>query len=201
MPHALLYIRDALQLQVESALGVPPPLTETPPDRAALLDASARTAAGGEWATWWATLLKFEARRHFLGREDFRERILEYHEAVDPETAPALAGTGLQAAARALAGEARDWAGRLPADVESPQDLTSGAFAWVIVRDTAEAVATAHGVEVGQLDGAVTVLLVEGDWWELVAPRFAFCSLTAARQPDLSGAILHRVFESGLAAA
>lgn len=203
LPHALLYVRDALRLQVESALGVPPLLREVPPDRSGLLDPSARTDAARDWATWWTTLLKFEAQRHFLGADELREYVVDYDRAVDPKTATSLAGTTLEAAAVTLFGEALNWAGRLPADLPSPRDLTSReeAFAWLVVRDTAEAVAIAEGVDAGAIDGAATVLIVEGEWWDLVTPSFALCSLAAATNSDMAGAILRSVFESGLAAA
>ncbi len=71
-------------------------------------------------------------------------------------------------------------------------------FDWHLVRDTAEAVAAEAGV--GVIDGSVSLLLVEGTWWELAAPQLVLCSVAAVEDPQVARAILHRVFTSGLAA-
>ncbi len=178
-----------------------------PPDQSGLLEPAARTDAAREWATWWTTLVECESRRHFdTGDQDISatdERFLEYHRAVHPDTSAALADTVLQAPAAALFDEGCDWAGTLTADIQGPQNLASRpqAFTWVVVRDTVEAVAVTCGVDVGALDGAASVLRVEGDWWDLVAPGFALCSSTAATNSNIVVAILRSVFESRLTPA
>jgi hypothetical protein len=42
------------------------------------------------------------------------------------------------------------------------------------------------------------VLIVEGTWWEVVAPGAAVCSVSAAADPNSAKAILSAVFESQL---
>lgn len=205
-PHALLYVRDALELPVGPGPGIPPALSEAPPDRSGLLNPAARADAARAWASWWATLVECESRRHLdSGDQDARatrERILEYHDAVHPETSAALADTVLQSPATTLFGEAGDWAGRNTADVQIPHDPDNRPeiFSWAVVSDAVAAVAATRGVDARAIDGAASVLLVKGDWWELAAPRFALCSLDAATVPDVAGAMLRSIFESGLPA-
>lgn len=207
LPHALLYVRDALRLAAAPGLGVPPRLSEAPPDRSRLLDPAIRSAAAREWTTWWETLVQHESRRHFdSGDGDahaVHERFLEYHWVLNPETSPALAGTMLRPAALVLFAEGCDWGGRVTPELPDPRDLDSAGqpFAWALVRDTVEAVSAARGVDTADIDGAASVLLVEGDWWDLVAPGFALCSLAAATDPNVAGVLLHSVLESGLTAA
>ena len=215
LPHALLYVRDALRLPVEPALGVPPPLIDMPPDLSRLLDRSARVDAAREWTRWWAILVQHETRRHFVKRdpdlgatperdvEHHRERFFEYDRAVPPETSPRSRARCCDHRPWRSFGEGCHWARAARAEVQIPQKLTSRpqTFPWVVVRDTAEAVAAAWGVDAGAVDGAASVLVVEGAWWDLVAPRFALCSVAAATDPGVAGAMLRSVFESGLAAA
>jgi hypothetical protein len=207
LPHALLYVRDALRLPAEALPCVPPALSDVPPDRSRLLDPAARADAAREWIAWWATLVEHESRRrlasHGQGARAKHEFFLEYDRAVHPQTSTALAGTVLHSPALALFAEACDWAGRAGADVQIPQDLASRQqiFAWVVVRDSAEAVAAAYAVDAGAIDGAASVLLVDGDWWDLAAPRFALCSLAAATKPNVAGPVLRTVFESDITAA
>jgi hypothetical protein len=153
LPHALLYVRDALGLAIEPALGVPPSLSVAPPDRSGLLEPAARTDAAREWATWWRTLVDYESRRHLDTGDNIEathDRFLEYHRAVRPDTSAALADTALQAPAVALFDEGCDWAGTLRTDIRTPQDLASNpqAFTWALVRDSVEAVAVTCGVDV-----------------------------------------------------
>jgi len=202
-----LYVRDALRLHVEPGLAIPPTLSEVPPDRSGLLDPASRANAAAEWTAWWATLVKHEARRHLDHGDDPQatlERLFAYDRAVHPETCTALEGTVLRAPALALFGEASEWIGRAAADVQEPsRGLTdrSQAFAWVVVRDIAQTVAAAHGIDPGTIDGAASTLLVEGNWWHLTEPCFALCSLAAATDPDDADTILRSIFESGLTTA
>jgi hypothetical protein len=53
-------------------------------------------------------------------------------------------------------------------------------------------------VEVGAINGAVSVLLVESIWWKRVRPQFALCSLEAADDQQIATDILREVFTSGL---
>jgi hypothetical protein len=203
LPHAVLFVRDALGLRPEPTLGVPPGLRDKVPDRSELLEPSARAAAAREWTTWWATVVELESRRHSSNSDQDalarRERLLEYDRAINPATSPALSDALVRPAAETLFGEACSWDGTV--DLPNARDVTSRrtTFAWEVVRDTAEAVAAAHHVDVGAIDGAASILLVEGVWWDLVA-RFALCSLAAADDPNVAGAMLHSVFESGLIA-
>jgi hypothetical protein len=203
-PHAVLYVRDALGLYVEPALGVSPVLIEKLPDRSALLESSARAEAARGRAKWWETVVKYESRSHFdPGDQDQAaryEQVLEYGRAIDPVTSSVLSGTALQPAAQAVFDDACSWGGSV--DPPNARDVTNQrkTFAWEVVRDTAEAVAAVHGVDVGVIDGAASILLVEGVWWDLVAPRFALCSLAAADDPNVAGEMLQSVFESGLSA-
>ena len=165
-----------------------------------LLDPPARPQAGREWQAWWTLVVGFEAQHHLTrGGQDHRavhERVLEYHRAIEPSTCSALAGALLQPAADALFADACDWSGT----VDRHEPIAGGqAPAWEVVRDAAEAVAEAHSVEPGRIDGAASILLVDGIWWDVAAPRFALCSRAAAEDPHTARAMLMSVFASGLA--
>ena len=200
LPHAVLYVRDALRLSIEPASSVPPALCEQIEDRSELLDPQTRSDAAREWAAWWAVLVDFEAERHFSSGDQnhlaIHARFAEYDRAVNPATSPVLAGASLQPAAEALFDDACSW--RRSFDVQDPAGRRR-APASEVVRDAAEAVAEAHAVEPGSIDGAASILLVDGIWWDLAAPRFALCSRAAAQDPDTARAMLTSVFESGLA--
>jgi len=53
-------------------------------------------------------------------------------------------------------------------------------------------------VKPGAVNGCAQVLIVEGSWWQLVAPGAALCSLSAARDPETVSIILTNVFDSYL---
>lgn len=203
-PHAVLYVRGALDLGVKPAPGVPPGLIEKVPDHCELLEPSARAVAARDWLTWWDTIIRYESRAHVdCGAQDLsaiRERAVEYGEAIDPARPKALSGTALQPAAKAVFAEAQSWGGRV--DMPDPGGNREGenAFQWEVIRDTAEAVAAAHRVDVGEIDGAASILFVKGVWWELVAPGHVFCSLAAAQDQNVAAAMLRSAFESRLAA-
>ena len=199
LPHAVLYVRDALRLSIESASGVPPTLCEQIGDRSELLDSLTRSVAAREWAAWWAVVVEFEARRHLssgdLNHLAIHERSAEYNRAINPATSPVLAGALLQPAAEALFGDACSWGGSV--DVQDPAG-GGQAPAWEVVRDAAEAVAETRSVEPGSIGGAASILLVDGIWWDLAAPRFALCSRAAAEDSHTARVMLTSVFESGL---
>ena len=71
-------------------------------------------------------------------------------------------------------------------------------FGWHLIRDTAEEVAAETGVSIEAVNGAVSVLFVEGVWGAVAAPGFAWCSLAAARDPKVCSEIVRATFKSSL---
>lgn len=51
--HVLLYVRDALGVDLEGAKGIPPRLASDVVDRSNLLDPGARHEAARDWPAWW----------------------------------------------------------------------------------------------------------------------------------------------------
>ena len=202
LPHAVLYVRDALRLPSERAPGIPPELLGEVADRSELLEPSAREKESSHWAAWWSAVIGIDSRTH-LGHDE-RDRIAgdEYERIVDPATSPMLAQKpGLRLAANALFAEGCRWADDAREPMLPPASLRPGRFDWRLTRDIAEAVAAEANVGVGAINGAVSVLLVEGIWWQPVAPQCALCSVAAADDPKTAEAILHEVFSSGLTPA
>lgn len=195
LPHAVLYVRDALRLPVGLAESIPPPLVGDVPNRSELLEPSARVTAGRQWALWWVAVVDSESRAQRGSGED-RER---YGRTFDPATSPALARDPvLRSAAGILFGEGCKWADTARDLLLPPASSGSQIFEWSSIRGIAEAVAAEAGVGVEAVSGAASVLLVEGVWWVVEVDGFALCSLAAARDPDLSEDILRETFRSSL---
>jgi hypothetical protein len=202
--HVLLYIRDALGLQVEQGPGIPPRLAGGVPDRSELLDPAARSKASRDWPEWWAmavaTALSTEIGPQGVSTGEWRRSVGERQRLVadPPEWSFLSDRPALQAAARALYEEGGRWFS--PARQSYLSAALRDVFAWEQVRDAAEATATEHQVSPGTINGCVLVLLVEGNWWELAGSGAALCSVSAATNPEATQTILHQVFESQLAA-
>ena len=202
--HTLLYIRDAVGLEIEAAPGIPPRLAADIPDRSELLDPTAKAEAAQDWSAWWHYVVASRVEADFGGesatQEERRHNFVDRHRSVfDPPAWSSLSDrSALQAAARTLWRESCEWftAARRPHLPPRSRDVLS----WEHVRDAAEAIAAAQGVPVGAINGSALVLVVEGNWWELAAPGAALCSVLAATDPDTTRAILTRVFQSRLAA-
>jgi len=202
--HALLYVRDALDLSVDRGRSVPPRLKGGLPERSRLLDADSRQRAALGWPSWWDNTLReragFELGSRLEGTDQrrLRRELTERHRLVadHPEWASLADRPALQAAARALWTEGCRWAdaARRPLLPPTRHDI----FRWDLVRDVAENCAARHQVGVGAVNGCALVLIVEGTWWEVVAPGAAVCSVSAAADPESAKAILSEVFESQL---
>ncbi len=204
IPHAMLFVRDALRLDTGSGTGIPPRLAGEIPDRSSLLDSAVRAEAARQWAAWWRGVIGAEPSAHLgpgtVDPAGQRQVLENYRQIVDPTVrGTSLAGWSvLQPAAEALFTEGCRWADAARQPLLPPARMRPGMFDWHLVRDTAEAVAAEAGV--GVIDGSVSLLLVEGTWWELAAPQLVLCSVAAVEDPQVARAILHRVFTSGLAA-
>lgn len=202
--HALLYVRDALGVDVEENRGIPPRLESDVPDRSNLVDLDARHEVAQSWPVWWHDAVAAHARTELgpqgAGQDQWRRSVVERHRLVaDPPEWSSLATTpALQQAARALYVEGCRWAdtARRPLLPPARHDV----FTWELVRDVAEATAAEHGVSVGAINGCALVLVVEGNWWELASPGVAVCSVAAATEPASTVAILRQVLASPLAA-
>jgi len=202
--HALLYVRDALDLDVERGGSLPPRLKGDLPERSGLLDADSRERAALGWPSWWDNVLgervgfEFASRPEGTDQRRWMRELAERHRLVadHPEWASLADRPALQAAARALWTEGCRWAdaARRPLLPPTRHDL----FRWDLVRDVAEDCASRHQVGVGAVGGCALVLIVEGTWWEVVAPGAAVCSVSAAADPESATAILSEVFESRL---
>ena len=202
--HVVLYLRDALGLEVEDDPIVPPRLAGEVPDRSELLDSAAIRAAAAQWPAWWRAVVALQApaqlgppsgqadQRVWRGDLAARRRLV-----FDPPEWSSLAySQALQGAARDLWMEACEWFEL----VRKPHLPPAGheVFAWQQVCDGAERAAIKHDVTPGLVNGCAQVLMVEGSWWQLVAPGAALCSVAAASDPDTIAIILTDVFDSYL---
>jgi len=202
--HALLYVRDALGVDVEEARGIPPRLAGEVLDRSNLLDPGAHNEVAQDWSAWWHSAVAAQATTQLgspgAGSEERLREIAARHRLVaDPPEWSSLSGhPALQRAAQSLYVEGCRWFS--PARQPFLPPARSDVFKWELVRDVAEAAAAEHKVSVGVINGCALVLVVEEIWWELVAPGVALCSVTAATNPDGAVAILRQVLASPLAA-
>jgi hypothetical protein len=120
----------------------------------------------------------------------------------DPASSPVLSDAGgLRSAAVNLFSEACQWADGVLRPERPPARPGPGRFDWHLTRDIAEQVAARAGVGVGAVSGAVSIVLVEGVWWERAAPQFAICSPAAADDRKIAESILRDVFASGVESA
>lgn len=115
--HALLYVRDAIGLDVEQTGGIPPRLAGEVPDRSAPLGPEDRRDAARDWPEWWHGAVASQARTQLeppsARTERWLQEITERHRLVaDPPEWSSLAGSpALQQAARALFLDGCRWAG------------------------------------------------------------------------------------------
>jgi len=201
--HALLYVRDALDLSVDRGRSVPPRLKGDLPERSRLLDSDSRHHAALEWPSWWDHVLgervgfELGSRPEGTDQRRLRRELAERRLVADhPEWASLADRPALQSAARALWTEGCRWAdaARRPLLPPTRHDI----FRWDLVRDVAEDCAARNHVGIGAINGCALVLIVEGTWWELVAPGAAVCSVSAAVEPESAKAVLDEVFTSAL---
>lgn len=204
--HALLYIRDALGLEVDDAGATPPRLSGDVADRSAMLDTAIRRQAAREWPSWWQAAVAQRARTELkprpsrAGRHEWmREVALRHHLVADPPEWSSLAERpALRAAARLLWDESCRWF--TPARQPYLPPERGDVFAWELVRDAAERAGASHQASPGTVNGCALVLVVDQAWWQLFTPGVALCSASAATNPDTTAAILAEVFDSHLAA-
>lgn len=202
--HVVLSLHDALGLQIEDALIVPPRLAGGIPDHSESLDLAAARAAAARWPIWWSAVVALQApaqleqpseqtdQRAWRRQHAARRRL-----AFDPPEWASLADShALQRAARNLWIEGCAWfdSAREPFLPPACHDV----FPWEQVREGAERAATEHAVEPGAVNGCAQVLMVEGSWWQLVAPGVALCSIAAARDFETVPIILANVFDTYL---
>lgn len=202
--HVLLYLREALGLEIEDDPIVPPRLAGEVPDHSELLDPVATRSASGRWPSWWRAVVALQVPAQLgspsqqadpgTGRRPFAARLGLVFDP--PEWASLDDNHGLQKAARGLWVESCKWFGtaRVPYLPPACREV----FAWEQVRDGAERAAADHDVKPGAINGCAQVLIVEGSWWQLVAPGAVLCSIGAARDPDTIATILTDVFDSYL---
>lgn len=199
MPHVALFVRDSVGLPVPPAADVPPALVGGVPDHSAVLSDTDRAEAGEHWLTWWRQLVAHEFRRRPEGldaRTRARQLLDEMRQIVDPPDFTALADRpALRTAVASTFFQACRWSD------EARRPSTQGQralFAWSLVRDVAEDVAFDHGVDVGDVDGAVLVLAVEGMWSYLPGSGKALCSTATGTDALAAHALLRDVFTSQL---
>lgn len=203
-PHAVLYVRDALGLRVQLNEAVPPDLISRVPDRYDRLDPADQEAAARDWVRWWTTVIEYESQLRLFRGDDrtpqqFRALVESYHRQAHPETADSLAGSVLRPVAQSLFAEGCNWSSSFPSVHQAPHDPSAPGFDSKLVRDTVKQVAANNHVEASTLDGAATILSVQGLWWCVPAPRFALCSAEAAKDKKIAGEVLCATLESGLA--
>lgn len=202
--HCALYLRDALRFLIEDQAGVPPRLAGDLPDRSHVLGPEPARTATARWPSWWHTLVTqlAPAQLGTPGGTDTRSWLREIsarrRTVVDPPDWNSLEDSpALREALCAVWVDSSRWfeATREPYLPPACQDM----FAWEQVRDGAERAAAEHAVSLGQVNGCVEVLLVEGLWWHLIAPGVALCSVAAAQDPGTARTILRETFGSHLA--
>lgn len=203
--HVALYVRDALRLETDGGAGDPPPLVGNVPGRSQVVGPVAVEAASGQWPSWWCAVVELQASTRPQAMSEpadpgarLREMAERHRLVFDPPQWKSLANTpALRHGVQELWVEACRWfyPTRQPYLPPSCKDV----FAWEQVSNGANRAATQHGVSPGAVDGCAQVLLVEGSWWQLVAPGAALCSVAAARDPRTIPIILGAIFDSHLA--
>lgn len=202
--HCVLYVRDALGLQVEDDGVIPPRLAGDVPDRSRLFGPESARAAAARWPSWWRAVVTRVAPTQLGplsqqgGSQSWRREVATRHRAVvDPPEWASLEGSpALRDAARTLWTESCRWFG--PAREPYLPPCCLDVFAWEQVRDGAERAAGEHEMSPGEVNGCAQVLLVEGSWWHFIAPGVALCSIAAARDPAIAPVILKEAFDSYL---
>lgn len=203
--HCVLYLRDALDLQIEDDGSIPPRLAGVVPDRPQVLDPASAVAAAARWPSWWGAVVNQVApaqlgppSQHSRSQSWVREISALRGPVFDPPEWVSLEGSpALRDAARKLFIESCRWFGPARQPYLPPSCLD--VFAWEQVRHAAERAALEHEVSPGTVNGGAQVLLVEGSWWHMVAPGVVLCSIAAARDPAIAPGILKKTFDSYLA--
>lgn len=204
--HVLLYLRDALGLETVGGAASPPPLLGGPLRRPDFLGATSRAQAAEDWAARWSRSVSETARVELGPIPDGparREWMAKVHQAdlrrFDPPDWAFLAETPeLQDGASVPWRQARDWFFRARAPYLPPR--CRDVLARERVRHAADRAIASHWVDPAALNGCALVLLVEGVWWDLVAPGAAICSVGAALDPEATDAIVTAAFTSHLEA-
>lgn len=198
LPHVVLFVRDALALDVGSNSGVPPRLARAVPDLSGRLDEAARHQAGIEWLEWWEGAVGLKGGGSAAAREG-TETLREYGRRVvavfDPPEWASLAGRpALRQAVVATFEDGLRFANNVrdPGDPPAPPDL----FRAEVVRNSAERVAEAAGVPVSSLDAHAEIVDVHGPWWVVSRRAQLLCSAEAARDAQVATQALTAVFES-----
>ena len=193
----MLFVRDCAGLQVPPDPTVPPPLIDVVQREPAEVSGH----AGTQWLTWWRDALGLEIARHrqheapIVGREGARARLRELRALCDPPLFNALADRPeLQAAAQDCIEGFRHWASptRSRLTTGRPGELLE----WALIRQVAEDVAFDRGVSLDKVQAKITVLPVEGTWWQRIAPGVVFCSTAAALDRNVAHALLRDAFDS-----
>jgi hypothetical protein len=201
--HLALFARDAAALEVPSAPDIPPPLSAPIEHRLP----PAPAAAADQWVSWWRGLVQFQAgevgpSRRLGQGDDVHAFLRQLHErsvaAFDPPKFESLASMPeLRAVAKATFAAS----GRPLLRREPPARVPPGAFAYGLVRAAAEGASAEFGVELGEIDGTVHVLDVQGVWSYLASPGYALCSTQVAADPAAAARLLRAVFGSRLGRA
>src|SRR6266545_2258353 len=85
LPHAALFVRDALHLAVAEEVLSPPRLRGELPDLTRQVLAETRSRAAIDWPLWWADLLALEVRKdEVVDDRERRQRVHELSQLVDP---------------------------------------------------------------------------------------------------------------------
>ena len=198
LPHAALFVRDSLDLQVPDGPAVPPRLVGSVPEFAHRLEPSIRDAAGQHWTIWWEAILTLEARVQLgdqgADRGEWRRSLAGvFRDLIDPPEWRSLTDRpALLTAVRMTFGDGCRWSDTARRPLLPP--IGRPLFEWSVTRDMVKAVAIDLGVRVGTLAGCVNVLMVEGSWWCRFAPGVVLCSIEATRDPETTKAILHAAF-------
>jgi hypothetical protein len=202
MPHAALFVRDALGLSLPTDAAVPPRLSGMVPDHRARLSVADRVKAEEQWVSWCKALLGIELRRqeeppHGDHRARSAALRAERGQAGAPPDFAALADRpALRRAVVATFDEALRWINELHHGQEyRPEER---GFPYHLVRRVAEEVAFDRSVPAERVRGTALVLAVEGEWWHLSAPGVVVCSVAAAEDPRTGHLVLRRAFESAL---
>ena len=197
-----LYVREAVRLAPPADSAIPPPLRVTPPDRSEVLTDDERDQASEAWQGWWRDILGYQAR--LQGPPDDAGDFTDWVRFNSAERAAIIGDVpdfealsdrpALRRAVTSLFMEAHaaQCAPRVDGAAGEPQ------ISWAVVREAAEEVSARHRVPIGDVQGVVIVLPVQGTWWCSADAGEVVCSDACLVDDATAGQVVRGAFTSGL---
>lgn len=206
LPHRALFIRDSCKLPVRPHPANPPRLLGEVTDHSAGLSTDLLTDAGSEWLSWWHDVITFQVREERIGSftgGDSKERIRSDYTAYQalfdwPALSALQSKPALRLAAQLSLDDAlrfRNAAKPVPQLGRVPRPIA------VDLAPIAEALIERRAISPDQLDAAIVVLAVGGDWSYRPAPGVLLCSIATAQDAGKIAPLIEATFLSGVDAA